>query len=152
MPDRSLLGLFDLPKAAPLKIGMREDVRASVQRCQDKLPVLGQRNPDAVSVIERNIDDLLPSSFHGIDPDQTVPPRLSLVDMSARVNIGALAPASVPRVDEDLTSEAPPLWWWTDPTWIERETALVNVLLAIKRYRPRTRGFRKPLYWQQRHA
>lgn len=150
MSERSLFGLFDLPKAVPLKTGLRADVDASVQRCHEKLPVLGQRNPDAVFVIERNIDDLIPVSYHGLDPDQSVSPCVHLiVDNSTRVNLGSYQYPEDPPVDQTLTDEdgPPPVWWWTDPDWIERETALVNTLLMIKRRKAalgRTSGTRVP--------
>jgi hypothetical protein len=46
--------------ARPNEALLRTDVRVSVQRSIDKLPVLGQRNPSAALLIERSIDDYMP--------------------------------------------------------------------------------------------
>jgi hypothetical protein len=52
--------LSTIPDPRPAKATLRSDVRVSVQRSIDKLPVLGQRNPDAALLIERSIDDYMP--------------------------------------------------------------------------------------------
>jgi len=52
--------LSTIPDPRPAKATLRGDVRVSVQRSIDKLPVLGQRNPDAALLIERSIDDYMP--------------------------------------------------------------------------------------------
>jgi len=52
--------LATIPEPKPAKATLRADVRVSVQRSIDKLPVLGQRNPDAALLIERSIDDYMP--------------------------------------------------------------------------------------------
>lgn len=49
-----------VPQPTPAKAGLRPEVRVSVQRSIEKLPVLGQRNPDAALLIERSIDDYMP--------------------------------------------------------------------------------------------
>jgi hypothetical protein len=48
------------PEPRPVKAVLRPDVALSVQRSLGKLPVLGQRFPDAALVIERSIDDYMP--------------------------------------------------------------------------------------------
>jgi hypothetical protein len=53
-------GLATIPDPKPAKARLRPDVRVSVQRSIDKLPVLGQRNPAAALLIERSIDDYMP--------------------------------------------------------------------------------------------
>jgi hypothetical protein len=52
--------LTAVPAPRPVKAALRPDVQGSVQRSIDKLPVLGQRNPDAALLIERSIDDWMP--------------------------------------------------------------------------------------------
>jgi hypothetical protein len=52
--------LATIPAPKPAKAMLRADVQISVQRSIDKLPVLGERNPDAALLIERSIDDFMP--------------------------------------------------------------------------------------------
>jgi hypothetical protein len=52
--------LVSIPDPRPAKATLRADVEVSVQRSIGKLPVLGQRNPDAALLIERSIDDYMP--------------------------------------------------------------------------------------------
>jgi transcriptional regulator with XRE-family HTH domain len=49
---------------------IRADVRVSVQRSIEKLPVLGERNPDAALLIERSIDDYMPPPDDNQDADE----------------------------------------------------------------------------------
>jgi hypothetical protein len=49
-----------IPEPKPAKATLRSDVQASVQRSMHKLPMLGERNPDAAILIERSIDDFMP--------------------------------------------------------------------------------------------
>lgn len=50
-----------LRKPKPAKAELRGDVQASVARSIQKLPALGQQNPNAALLIERSIDDWLPN-------------------------------------------------------------------------------------------
>ena len=52
--------LATIPTPRPAKATLRADVQGSVQRSIEKLPVLGERNPDAALLIERSIDDYMP--------------------------------------------------------------------------------------------
>jgi hypothetical protein len=44
----------------PAKAQLRADVQQSVHRSIQKLPTLGEQNPDAAMLIERSIDDWMP--------------------------------------------------------------------------------------------
>lgn len=59
-----------LPKPAPAKAALRDDVAASVARSIDKLPVLARANPEAALLIERCITDWMPRHLReaGVDP------------------------------------------------------------------------------------
>lgn len=151
MPDRPLLGLVDLPKPVPLKTGLRGAVDACVQRCQERFPILGQGNPDAVFVIERNINDLMPSSCDGVDPDQIIWRHIHLVVDGDPSGETWERLDGQPDLDQALLDEVPPEWWWSDPDWITRELAVVNDLLAIKRLKA-IRHRRETRLLVRRHA
>lgn len=140
MPDRRF---FALPKAAPIKAGLSPETTASIERSIRKLPILGARNPDGVVVAELLIDDLTPSypPDDGSDSWNVVPPS------PVRLVVGFHPPEDPcplvgdPTLDSIL-DDTPPIWWWTDPDWIEKELAVVDALLHCRRVKPQRRAMR----------
>lgn len=138
MPDRRF---FALPKAAPIKAGLSPETTASIERSIRKLPILGARNPDGVVVAELLIDDLTPSYPPDDGSDQGVPPS------PVRLVIGLHPQDPCPPLVGDPTldtilDDTPPVWWWTDPDWIEKELAVVNTLLHCQRMKQQRRAMR----------
>jgi hypothetical protein len=66
-------GVGPIPAPKPAKATLRPDVQGSVQRSIEKLPALGQRNPDAALLIERSIDDYMPPADDDGGQDQPAP-------------------------------------------------------------------------------
>ena len=115
MPTSRVLRFRDLDKPLPAKARLRADVALSVSRSAQKLPILGERNPDAALLIERTIDDWTPP-----------PPSDGGVDQSSSPHT-AVPPVCLTRVMK-LPRTARPA------RWVSAELAAINAVDRARRH------------------
>ena len=130
MPTSRVLRFRDLDKPLPAKARLRADVALSVSRSTQKLPILGERNPDAALLIERTIDDWTPPPSDG-----GVEVRDRLGDDAERAP-STCPPTAEPPVRLTRLMKLPRI---ARPTkWVSKELAVVNAILRAQR-----RGMRR---------